>query len=359
MKVAVFGFGSLNYYLNKLNVPERLGGEPPYGGSAMALEFAKTGKYEVWLADPHFDKVPPEVLKKLEDAGVKMTTDDTEAAKGAQVAVLFTPFRAGITFRIAERIIPHLGEGAVIGTTCTMSTLALKSEMERKVFKMGRQDIGFSSMHPAAIPGTPQHKHYLIATNDLLPNPIATDEQIQRLKKLAEDSGKKAYLLPAELVSPIGDMGIVVTSVALVGALEYYLISKKVLHTRKHMTEFQIIQSLTALANVVAKYGLEGLVKLFNMDAVKDSLQSMLLDEDLQPMTLQASYLLRKLPELLPDLFERAEKKEIKGKIYLSIPSVFLEEHVIDLIGDRVLKSIIRDAWVKFYEAVSKRKEGH
>jgi H2-forming N(5),N(10)-methenyltetrahydromethanopterin dehydrogenase-like protein len=357
MKVAVFGFGSLNYYLNKLNVPERLGGDPPYGGSAMALEFAKTGKYEVWLADPHFDKVPPEVLKKLEDAGVRMTTDDTEAATDAQVAVMFTPFRAGITFKITENIIPHLGEGAVIGTTCTMSCLVLKAQMERPLLKAGRRDIGFSTMHPAAIPGTPQHQHYLIATNELLREPIATEEQIQRLKLLAEDSGKKAYLIPAELVSPIGDMGIVVTSIALVAAIEYYIVSRKVLHTRKPQTEFQIAQSLTAIANVVSKYGLEGLVKLFNLDAVKDSLKSMLLDEDLQPMTLQASYLLQKLPQLCPEIFERAEKAEIKDKIYLSIPSVAMEDHVIDLLGDRLLKNLVRDAWIQFYEMVTKRKD--
>ncbi len=357
MKVTVFGFGSLNYYLNKLNVPERLGGEPPYGGSAMALEFAKTGKYDVWLADPHLDKVPPEVLKKLEDAGVKMTTDDVEAAKDASVAVMFTPFRAGITFKIAETIIPHLGEGAVIATTCTMSCLVLKAQMERTLLKAGRKDIGFSTLHPAAIPGTPQHQHYLIGTNELLREPIATDEQIERLKNLAEESGKKAYLIPAELVSPIGDMGIVVTSIALVAALEYYIVSRKVLHTRKPQTEFQIAQSLTAIANVVAKYGMEGLVKLFNLDAVKDSLKSMLLDEELQPMTLQASYLLNKLPQLCPEIFERAQRAEIKDKVYLSIPSVSMESHVIDLLGDKLLKSLVRDAWVQFYEMITKRKE--
>ena len=355
MRVAVFGFGSLNYYLNKLNVQERLGGEPPYGGSAMALEFAKAG-YDVTLADPHLSKVPQEILGKLESAGVKLTENDIEAAEGSEVAILFTPFRSGITFKVAETILPHLKEGAVICTTCTMSILVLHSYLQGAVLTEGREDVGFSTMHPAAIPGTPQHQHYLIATNELLRNPIVTDEQVERLKELAEKSGKKAYLLPAELVSPVGDMGIVTTAIAFTGALEYYRVARDVLKTKRSMTEFQVAQALQVIASLVAKYGFGGLIKLLNVDAMKDSLKSMILDREGQPMTVKASELLEKLDEIAPELLEEAEKFEPSEPMYLSAPSPMLVEYMEDLIGDEALKGILRETWKKFYSGVSERQ---
>jgi len=355
MKVAVFGFGSLNYYLNKLKVQERLGGEPPYGGSAMALEFAKAG-YDTILADPYLDKVPKEILDKLESAGVKLTNDDIEAAEGRDVAILFTPFRAGITFKVAETILPHLRENGVICTTCTMSILVLNSHLQNAVLTEGREDIGFSSMHPAAIPGTPQHKHYLIGTNELLKRPIVKEEQIEKLKKLAQDSGKKAYLLPAELVSPVGDMGIVTTAIAFAGALEYYRVARDTLKTKRSMTEFQIVQSLQVIASLVAKYGLGGLIKLLNIDAMKDSLKSMVLDEKAQKTTLSAAEILEKLPELAPELIEEAEKFQPKEPSHPSAPSPMLINYMEELVGDEVLKGILRETWKQFYDDVTKRE---
>ncbi len=355
MKVTVFGFGSLNYYLNKLNVQERLGGEPPYGGSAMALEFAKAG-YDVTLADPYIEKVPPEVLKKLTDAGVKLTTNDTEAAEGTEVAILFTPFRSGITFRIAETILPHLGENAVLCTTCTMSVLVLHSYLQGAVLSEGREDVGFSTMHPAAIPGTPQHQHYLIATNELLQKPIVTDDQVEKLKELAEKSGKKAYLLPAELVSPVGDMGIVTTAIAFAGAIEYYRVARDILKTKRSMTEFQVAQALQVVSSIVAKYGFGGLIKLLNVNAMKDSLKSMILDRDGQPLTVKASELLERINDVVPELVEEAEKFEPSEPVYTSAPSPMLVEYMEELVGDDMLKGILRETWKKFYSGVSERQ---
>ncbi|SNR90441.1 H(2)-dependent methylenetetrahydromethanopterin dehydrogenase-related protein [Desulfurobacterium atlanticum] len=354
MKVTVYGFGSLNYYLNKLRVPERLGGEPPYGGSAMAIEFAKAG-YDVTLADPHLEKLPREIVDKVEKAGVKLTTDDVEAAKGAEVAILFTPFRSGITFKVAETIVPHLAENAVICTTCTMSILVLNSYLQNIIFMEGREDIGFSTMHPAAIPGTPQHKHYLIATNELLKKPIVTQEQIDNLKNLAIDAGKKVYLLPAELVSAVGDMGIITTAIAFTGAVEYYRIARDVLKTKRSMTEFQIAQSLQVVSSIVARYGFAGLIKLLNVDAMKDSLKSMILEKNEQPLTVTAVDILEKIGELIPEVLEEAEKFEPSDSVYMSAPSPMLVEYMEDLVGDDVLKGILRESWKKFYEGISER----
>ncbi|NPB01446.1 MAG: H(2)-dependent methylenetetrahydromethanopterin dehydrogenase-related protein, partial [Methanopyri archaeon] len=54
MKVTVFGFGNQKLY-ERINVAENYGGEPPFGGAGMALDFARAG-HEVVLSDPFLDE---------------------------------------------------------------------------------------------------------------------------------------------------------------------------------------------------------------------------------------------------------------------------------------------------------------
>ena len=51
MKVTVYGAGNQKLYIENLKLPEKYGGEAPYGGSRMAVEFAEAG-HEVTLAEP-------------------------------------------------------------------------------------------------------------------------------------------------------------------------------------------------------------------------------------------------------------------------------------------------------------------
>ena len=48
MKVSIYGAGNQDFYLNELRVSELFGGEPPYGGSRMAMEFAEAGHDVYW-----------------------------------------------------------------------------------------------------------------------------------------------------------------------------------------------------------------------------------------------------------------------------------------------------------------------
>jgi H2-forming N5,N10-methylenetetrahydromethanopterin dehydrogenase-like enzyme len=43
MKIAVYGAGNQELYVEQLKLPEKYGGTPPYGGSRMAIEFAEAG----------------------------------------------------------------------------------------------------------------------------------------------------------------------------------------------------------------------------------------------------------------------------------------------------------------------------
>ncbi|WP_457568230.1 H(2)-dependent methylenetetrahydromethanopterin dehydrogenase-related protein [Desulfurobacterium sp.] len=349
MKVAVFGLGNQTYYRQVLKVPERLGGKPPFGGSRMALEFAVAG-HEVWLSDPHMESFDSSIREELTEAGVNLTADDAEAAKDADVAVLFTPFRSGITVKIVETIIPFLGRNAVIATTCTMPVLVLETSVKNVLFMEDREDIGFSTLHPAAIPGTPQHTHYFIATNELLEEEIVKQEQIDKLKKLAEDTGKKACLIPAELISPIGDMGVVATAAAVVSALEYYAVSKSILKTTKEMTEFQLAQAFQVVSSIIAKYGMEGLARFLSVDALKMSLKSMLYDEKIQKVSFAAMDVLENFGDIEAIVGDLNGKDSSFESTFLSAPSPMLISYMEELAGEDVARGIVREALKKLYQ---------
>ncbi|MCE5213710.1 MAG: hypothetical protein LLF83_03195 [Methanobacterium sp.] len=51
MNITVYGAGNQELYVNQLQLPEKYGGKPPYGGSRMAIEYARAG-HDVYLAEP-------------------------------------------------------------------------------------------------------------------------------------------------------------------------------------------------------------------------------------------------------------------------------------------------------------------
>jgi H2-forming N5,N10-methylenetetrahydromethanopterin dehydrogenase-like enzyme len=68
MKIAVYGAGNQDLYVNQLKLPEKYGGEPPYGGSRMAIEFKEAG-HDVYLAEPERNMLLPDMWKVVEDKG--------------------------------------------------------------------------------------------------------------------------------------------------------------------------------------------------------------------------------------------------------------------------------------------------
>lgn len=80
MKVTVYGAGNQDLYVKQLNLMKNYGGEPPYGGSRMAIEFAQAG-HEVCLAEPNEANLTEDQWKVVRDSGVSVVSDDVEAAK--------------------------------------------------------------------------------------------------------------------------------------------------------------------------------------------------------------------------------------------------------------------------------------
>ncbi|WP_423793029.1 H(2)-dependent methylenetetrahydromethanopterin dehydrogenase-related protein [Methanocaldococcus indicus] len=341
MKVTVYGAGNQELYINKLKLPERFGGEPPYGGARIAMDLANAG-HDIVLCEVNKNVMSEELWKKVDDAGVKVVNDDLEGAKHGEVHILFTPFGKH-TIKLAKNIIEHLPENAVICNTCTVSPIVLYLNLE-SLLRLKRKDIGISSFHPAAVPGTPQHKHYVISTSTLNNKQLATDEQINKLKELAESCGKKPYLVPAD-VSPIfADMGVLVTAVALIGILDYYTVGRKVIKAPKKMIEKQIVMSLETLAALIETSGIEGLLKVFDKELVIKSAESMVLLDEQTDIKLAI--------ELLEKIDGDLDKLKEKGTINPTIPvsSQLLINEIISILGEKAAEGAIKRAMKGLYE---------
>nr|4YT2_A Chain A, H(2)-forming methylenetetrahydromethanopterin dehydrogenase-related protein MJ1338 [Methanocaldococcus jannaschii]4YT2_B Chain B, H(2)-forming methylenetetrahydromethanopterin dehydrogenase-related protein MJ1338 [Methanocaldococcus jannaschii] len=341
MKVSVYGAGNQNLYINKLNLPEKFGGEPPYGGSRMAIEFAEAG-HDVVLAEPNKNIMSDDLWKKVEDAGVKVVSDDVEAAKHGEIHVLFTPFGKA-TFRIAKTIIEHVPENAVICNTCTVSPVVLYYSLE-PILRTKRKDVGISSMHPAAVPGTPQHGHYVIGGKTTDGKELATEEQIKKAVELAKSAGKEAYVVPADVSSVVADMGSLVTAVALSGVLDYYTVGRKIINAPKKMIEQQVIMTLQTMASLVETSGIEGMVKALNPELLIRSASSMKL-LDRQKDLDAALEILQNLDETLK---AEVEKAEIKPTTLVAAQSLVKE--IKTLIGGAAAEGAIKRSARKLFE---------
>ena len=280
MKISVYGAGNQALYVDQLNLPGTYGGTAPYGGSRMAIEYAQAG-HDVMLAEPDRSMLTEEHWKIVEDAGVKVTADDVEAAKHAEIAVLFTPFGKK-TFDIAKTIVANIPQDGVIVNTCTVAPVVLYYVLEKEL-RRDRKDVGIASFHPAAVPGTPQHGHYVIGGKSTRGNDIATDAQIQKLSTLSQDCGKTPYIVPADASSAIADMGSLVTAVTLSGVMDYFYVGTQIIKAPVDMVEKQILMTLQTIASLVETSGVDGMLKAINPEILVKSAKSMNLMGDKQP----------------------------------------------------------------------------
>ncbi len=338
MRVSVYGAGNQNLYINQLNLPEKFGGEPPYGGSRMAIEFAEAG-HDVVLAEPNKNIMSEDLWKKVEDAGVKVVSDDLEAAKHGEIHILFTPF-GRLTINIAKKIINHVPENAVICNTCTIPTPVLYRALEG-ILRLKRKDVGISSFHPTGVPGTPGQKYYTIAGKSLEGKEYASENQVNKLVELAESVDKIPYVAPADIVPAVADMGSLVTAIALVGILDYYSVGTQVIKAPKEMIEKQILISLQTLAAIIETSGMEGLINILNKDALISSAKNMLINKKQEDLNLAL--------KIIEDFNDSKIGKGDVNTTYLVAPQTFIKE-AMSLIGKHAIEGIIRRSSNKLFE---------
>lgn len=119
-------------------------------------------------------------------------------------------------------------------------------------------------------------------------------------------------------------MGALVTAVALVGVLDYYRVGTQIINAPKDMIEKQILISLQTIASIIETSGMEGLMKVFNKDALLSSAKNMLIDERQEDLNLALK------------IIEEFDKSTIGEKdisqTYLVAPQALIKE-AVSLIG--------------------------
>ncbi|MBW9222578.1 H(2)-dependent methylenetetrahydromethanopterin dehydrogenase-related protein [Methanothermococcus sp. SCGC AD-155-C09] len=339
MKISIYGAGNQDFYINKLKVPELYGGEPPYGGSRMAMEFAQAG-HDVILSEPHRNILTEEMWKKVEESGVKITNNDIEAAKHGELHILYTP--TDYTLEVVKNILSHLPKDAIILTTCNICPVVPYHHLKYK-FKE-RSDIGISSMHPGVYPGTPQHTYYIIGGTSLEGREYITKEQLKKCIQLAESVNKKAHVVPIGAICPTGNKGSsLVTAVALAGILDYYTIGTEVMKSPENVIEREVVMALQTLASIVETSGIPGLLKALDVELIIKSASFMYLKEEQKE--------LKAALDILSNLNDKLIEKSKNAKVNPTtlVASQALVNELRNIIGGEAAEGAIKRSIKKLF----------
>ncbi|WP_456481419.1 H(2)-dependent methylenetetrahydromethanopterin dehydrogenase-related protein [Methanopyrus sp.] len=319
--MAVLGFGNQRLY-ERIGAAEELGGQPPFGGAAMAIDFAEAG-HDVVLSDPNLGDQDPEHVDRVADAGVELTEDDAQAVEGAEMVVLFTPF--GATRGIVREIAPHLEEGTVLCPTCTSSAF----EVHEAFYEVGVKvpdDVGIMPAHPAGIPGTEGHRAYITARSTGNGTVFATEEQAELVEKVLSSTGKEVFELPhVELVSVVGDLSVVLLK-HVIEALKKFC-AVKALGAPQEMIDRQAMMTLATLAALIEAGGIGGLLKTLEEEVIELAYSNM---------------------EPFLDGVEEPEGEPVER--FVVLPGEATREAVVELVGERGWKTVRMRAWVDLYK---------
>jgi H2-forming N(5),N(10)-methenyltetrahydromethanopterin dehydrogenase-like protein len=171
--------------------------------------------------------------------------------------------------------------------------------------------------------------------------------------ELSKAVGKKPYLIPADIVPIVADMGVLVTAVTLAGILDYYNIGKNVIGAPKKMIEWQIFMSLQIMAFLVETSGIAGLLKALNPDIVKEmvgivveSAKSMKLTDDQKDLEV-ALEMLSNLSNIDEDLLEKAKNAKINPIVFIQCQMLANELRMI--VGEKVFYGMVDRGVLKLF----------
>ena len=208
---------------------------------------------------------PPKACIHLvhpEDVGLKVTSDDKEAVADADIIITWLP-KGGKQPDIVKKFVDAIPEGAIVTHACTIPTTKFA-----KIFKdLGREDLNIISYHPGAVPE--------MKGQVFLSTGFASDEAVEKLYALAQKARGNAYKLPANLISPVCDMGSAVTATVYAGLLAYRDAVTKILGAPADFAQMMAEEAITQLLELMKNEGIANMEKTLDPKALTGTADSM------------------------------------------------------------------------------------
>ncbi|MBW9223924.1 H(2)-dependent methylenetetrahydromethanopterin dehydrogenase-related protein [Methanothermococcus sp. SCGC AD-155-E23] len=339
MKVSIYGAGNQKFYLEELKLHEKLGGEPPFGGGAMAIEFAKAG-HDVVLSEPERDVMDKELWEKIEEAGVKVVDKDTEAAKHGEVQFITRPFSES-TIKSIKSILQHIPRDSTIAICDSTPVIMIYSNIEREL-RLERKDVGLVSTCPNAIPGTAMYSKYIVGYRSLDGEEYSTEEQFNRCIELIKSINKEVVVKPIDLVPLITGLPTHMTTVTLSGILNYYRMKSLITEDSEKISEREVLYVLQAISAILETSGIRGLVKALDIDLLIENAKASKLLEEQEDLE-SAIHVLSNLSKEFSKEVERCKVKPVS-----IVASQALVEEIRRTVGGAAADGVINRCKKKF-----------
>ncbi|MBW9221931.1 H(2)-dependent methylenetetrahydromethanopterin dehydrogenase-related protein [Methanothermococcus sp. SCGC AD-155-C09] len=278
MKISIYGAGNQKFYMDTLKLHEKQGGEPPFNGGAMAIEFAKAG-HDVILSESDRSIMSEDLWKKIEESGVNVVNEDTVAAEHSGMHILTRPFSENTIKSIKEILLENIPKDSTIAITDSTPIIMLYSNIEREL-RLKRKDVGLISMCPNAIPGSELYSRYIMGYKSLDGDEYATEDQFNKFVDLIKSIGREISIEPVDVIPLMAGLPAHLSAVTLSGVLNYYKMKSIVTGNSEKISEREVLYILQGLASILETSGISGLLKALDVDIfIEDAKASVLLEE--------------------------------------------------------------------------------
>ncbi|MBP2172422.1 5,10-methenyltetrahydromethanopterin hydrogenase [Methanococcus voltae] len=197
-----------------------------------------------------------------EKVGLKVTADDKDAVKDADIVITWLP-KGGSQPAIIEKFVANIKEGAIVTHACTIPTPKFA-----KIFKdLGRDDLNIIAYHPGAVP---EMKGQVFISEG-----FATEEAVENFFEIANTARGVAFKMPANLISPVCDMGSAVTAPVYAGILAYRDAVTQILGAPADFAQMMADEAITQILELMRNEGIKGMEDKLDPKALTGTADSM------------------------------------------------------------------------------------
>lgn len=197
-----------------------------------------------------------------EELGMKVTTDDNEAVKGADWVMTWFP-KGDMQPDIIKKFVDDIPQGAIVTHACTIPTTKFKAIFD----DLGRDDLQVTSYHPGAVPEMKGQVY--------IGDGYASQETITKLMELGEAARGSAYTVPVNLAGPVCDMCSALTAITYAGILSYRDSVMQILGAPAGFAQMMAKESLEQVTNLMEEVGIDHMEERLDPGALLGTCDSM------------------------------------------------------------------------------------